>query len=66
MNISHADDFCLLWDVWQRGRAEGLAIAIQMVEKQMCQDGASEGGRESLGSLYASLLDMKLRRELRV
>jgi hypothetical protein len=66
MNISHADDFCLSWDVWQRGRAEGLTMAIEMVEKQLCHEGTSEDGRESLGRLYASLLDLKLRRELLV
>jgi hypothetical protein len=62
MNLSHADDFCLLWDAWERGCAEGLAMAIQMVQKQMRQEGISKDKRETLQSLYASLQDAKLRR----
>jgi hypothetical protein len=53
MNISHDNDFSATWDAWERGRAEGLAIAVQMVEKQMSQKG-------SLWGLYTALLDAQL------
>jgi hypothetical protein len=53
VNVSHANDFSPFWDAWERGRAEGLSIAIQLVEKQMCQDG-------SLWALYTALLDAQL------
>jgi len=53
-NVSHSKDFCRVWDAWEQGRDAGLSLAIEMVEKAMCQKG-------SLGALYDSLLDAKLR-----
>jgi len=53
MKVSTANDFCPLWDSWEHGRAEGLSMAIEMVEKEMCQRG-------SLAALYDSLVDAQL------
>jgi hypothetical protein len=59
MDINDAEKFVYAWGMWERGRSDGIALAIQMVEKLLCGEGTTEGQREILVGLYNSLREAK-------
>lgn len=45
MDINDAEKFVYAWGMWERGRSDGIALAIQMVERRLCGEGMVEGQR---------------------
>lgn len=61
MDINDAAKFVYAWGTWERGRSDGIAQAIEMVEKLLCREGMTTQQTEVLRSLYDSLLKVKIR-----
>jgi hypothetical protein len=59
MNIDDAESFVYAWGLWERGRAEGIEHAIEMVENRLCREGTNAQQREVLIDLYDSLRETK-------
>ena len=61
MDISLAEKFVYGWDMWERGRSDGITQAMEMVEGLLCGDGITGQQRQVLLALYDSLLQAKTR-----
>jgi hypothetical protein len=61
MDINDAEKFVYAWGMWERGRSDGTAKAIEMVEEFLCRDGVTAQQREALVWLYDSLIKAKIR-----
>lgn len=59
MNIDDAEDFVYAWGLWERGRSEGIAHAIEMVKNRLWRKDTNEQQREILIELYESLRETK-------
>jgi hypothetical protein len=60
MDINDAEKFDYAWGMWARGRSDGMAQAVEMIEKFLCREGMTAQQRDVLGSLYDSLLKVKI------
>jgi hypothetical protein len=54
-----AEKFVHACEMWERGRSDGIALAIQIVEQLLCHKETTEGQRKILVGLYDSLLEAK-------
>ena len=61
MEINDAEKFVRAWGIWERGRAHGVAEAIETVDKFLCGGGLVEEQREVLLRLYDSLVEINTR-----
>jgi hypothetical protein len=59
MHITDPEKFFYAWGMWELGRSHGIAQAIEMVEKLLCDEGITAQGRVALVGLYDSLLEAK-------
>jgi hypothetical protein len=64
MDIHNDEKYVHAWGMWERGRSDGFALAMQMVEKLLYRGGITEGQREILFGLYDSLREAKTHRFL--
>ena len=61
MDINDAGKFGYAWGIWERGRSDGIAQAIEMVDRLLCREEMTTQQRQVLRSLYDSLLKTKIR-----
>lgn len=61
MGIKDAEKFVQEWGIWERGRLDGIAQAIEMVEMLLVHEGRTAQQREVLLKLYDSLVQAKIR-----
>jgi hypothetical protein len=61
MDINDAEKFVYAWGMWERGRSDGIAQAVEIVEKLVCREGMTAQQRDVLCSLYDSLLKANIR-----
>lgn len=59
MEFNDAEKMIYAWGMWERGRSDGIALAIEKVERLLCQEEMSGQQRKILLGLYDSFLDAK-------
>jgi hypothetical protein len=52
MNIDEANRFALAWHIWEQGRSDGIAQAIEMAEKLLGRDKITAQQQEVLHGMY--------------
>ncbi len=62
MDINDAEKLIYAWGMWERGRSDGIALAIEMVERLLGGEGTTAGQREILVRFYDSLWETKNQR----
>ena len=61
MGIKDAEKFIHEWGIWERGRLDGIAQAMEMVEILLVHEGCTVEQRDVLLNLYDSLVQAKTR-----
>jgi len=59
MDLNEAEKMIYAWGMWERGRSDGIALAIEKVENLLCQRDVSGQQRTVLLGLYDSFLEAK-------
>jgi hypothetical protein len=59
MDLNEAEEMIYAWGMWERGRSDGIALAIEKVENLLCQQDVSGQQRTVLLGLYDSFLEAK-------
>jgi hypothetical protein len=59
MDLNDAEKMIYAWGMWERGRSDGIALAIEKVERLLCQEEMNGQQRKVLLGLYDSFLDAK-------
>jgi hypothetical protein len=65
VEINEAEGFVYGWRMWERGRLDGIELAIEIVEKSLRRSDTSPENREVLMRLYDALQEAKSHCEVR-